>query len=199
MGFSTLLDILGSSLVGGMLLMIMWRLNDAATQNTYNYGGEVIVQQNLVEVVGLLEYDFRKIGYCKDWTKIPDPSQAILSADSSSIKFLTDLDNDGVVDSLQYYLGPTSELTTTPNPRDRMLYRIENAATPAGANLGVTNFKLSYFNALGTKMSFPITSPSQIATMQIDLKIESTAAYRDEYPSVFWRQIRMTSRNLRNR
>ena len=199
MGFSTLLDILGSSLVGGMLLMIMWRLNDAATQNTYNYGGEVIVQQNLVEVVGLLEYDFRKIGYCKDWTKIPDPSQAILSADSASIKFLTDLDNDGVVDSLQYYLGPTSELTATPNPRDRMLYRIENAATPAGANMGVTNFRLSYFNALGAKMSFPITTPSQIATMQIDLKIESTAAYRDEYPSVFWRQIRMTSRNLRNR
>ena len=69
MGFSTLLDILGSSIVGGMLLMIMWRLNDAATQNTFNYGGEVIVQQNLVEVVGLLEYDLRKIGYCKDWTK----------------------------------------------------------------------------------------------------------------------------------
>jgi len=125
MGFSTLLDILGSSIIGGMLLMILWRLNDAATQNTYNYGGEVIVQQNLVEVVSLLEHDFRKIGYCKDWTKIPDPSQAIISADSTSIKFLTDLDNDGQVDSLRYYLGPTSELTVTPNPRDRMLYRVE--------------------------------------------------------------------------
>ena len=199
MGFSTLLDILGSSIVGGMLLMILWRLTDAATQNSFNYGGEVIVQQNLVEVVGLLEYDFKKIGYCKDWTKIPDPSQSILSADSTSIKFLTDLDNNGVVDSLRYYLGPTSELTSTPNPRDRMLYRIENANAPAGSNLGVTNFRLTYYNALGAKMNFPITSPSQIATMQIDLKIESTAAYNNEYPSVFWRQIRMTSRNLRNR
>lgn len=179
--------------------MLMWRLNDAATQNTYNYGGEVIVQQNLVEVVGLLEYDFRKIGYCKDWTKIPDPSKSILSADSTSIKFLTDLNNDGIIDSLRYYVGPTSELLSTPNPRDRMLYRIENAAAPAGSNLGITNFRLTYYNALGVMMDFPITNTGQIAIMKIDLKIESTAAYGEEYPVVYWRQIRMTSRNLRNR
>jgi len=199
MGFSTLIDILGSTIVGGMLLMILWRLDDAATQNSFNYGGEVIVQKNLVEVVQLLEYDFRKIGYCKDWTQIPDPSQSIISADSTSIKFLTDTNNNGTVDTLRYYLGPASDLTMTPNPRDRMLYRVENHNTPAGANLGVTEFKLTYYNALGTLMSFPISNPGQIATMQIDLKIESTAAYNNEYPSVFWRQIRMSSRNLKNR
>ncbi|MCX6175305.1 MAG: hypothetical protein NTZ27_11185 [Ignavibacteriales bacterium] len=199
MGFSTLLDILGSTIVGGILLVILWRLDDAATQNTFNYGGEVIVQSNLVEVVQLLEYDFRKIGYCKDWTKIPDPSQAIISADSTSIRFLTDTNMNGIVDTLRYYLGPASELTMTPNPRDRMLYRVENHNTPAGANLGVTQFNLSYYNALGALMSFPISNPGQIATMQIDMKIESTAAYNNEYPTVFWRQIRMSSRNLRNR
>ncbi|KAF0210567.1 MAG: hypothetical protein FD178_3609, partial [Ignavibacteria bacterium] len=71
MGFSTLIDILGSTIVGGMLLMILFRLNEAATQNTYNYGADLIVQQSLVEVVQLLEYDFKKVGYCRDWTKIP--------------------------------------------------------------------------------------------------------------------------------
>lgn len=199
MGFTTLIDILGSTLVGGMLLMILWRLDDAATQNSFNYGGEVIVQGNLVEVVQLFESDFRKIGYCKDWTKIPDPSQSIISADSTSIRFLTDTNNNGTVDTLRYYLGPASDLTMTPNPRDRMLYRVKNHDTPAGANLGVTQFKISYYNALGALLSFPISNPGQIATMQIDMKLESTAAYNNEYPSVFWRQIRMSSRNLRNR
>lgn len=199
MGFSTLIDILGSSIVGGMLLLILWRLNDAATQNTVNYGGEVIVQQNLVETVAILEYDFRKIGYCKDWTKIPDPSKAILLADSTSIKFLTDFDNNGLLDSLSYFLGSESALTSTPNPRDRMLYRVENANTPGGSNLGVTKFRLTYFDVLGNILNFPITNPNLIATMQIDLKVESPYAYNNEYPTVFWRQIRMTSRNLRNR
>lgn len=199
MGFSTILDILGSTIVGGLLLMILWRLNDASTQNTYNYGGELIVQQSLVEAVTLLEYDFRKIGYCKDYTKIPDPSKAIISADSTSIKFKTDTNNDGGVDSIRYYLGPTSELTSTPNPRDRILYRVVNGNTGPGSNLGITQFRLKYFNALGTQIPFPITNTSQIATMQIDLKIESTVAYNNDYPTVFWRQIRMSARNLRNR
>jgi hypothetical protein len=60
MGFSTLIDILGSTLVGGMLLLILLRLNDASIENTYVYGGDLMVQQNLVSVVELLEYDFRK-------------------------------------------------------------------------------------------------------------------------------------------
>ena len=70
MGFSTIIDIIGSTLIGGMLLMILFRMNDAAVENTYVYGGELLVQQNLVEVVTLLEYDFRKIGYCADWQQM---------------------------------------------------------------------------------------------------------------------------------
>ena len=126
MGFSTLIDILGSTLIGGMLLLILLRINDAAVENTYVYGGELIVQQNLVEVVSLLEYDLRKIGYCADWQQIPDPSQAILAADSNDITFLTDLDSDGYVDTLRYFTGNPSALPGTANPRDMMLYRVEN-------------------------------------------------------------------------
>ena len=63
MGFSSLIDILGSTIVGGLLLMILLRMNDASVENNYLYSGEKIVQQNLVEVVKLIEYDFRKIGY----------------------------------------------------------------------------------------------------------------------------------------
>ncbi|HET56715.1 MAG TPA: hypothetical protein ENN33_16090 [Ignavibacteria bacterium] len=199
MGFSTLIDILGSTIIGGMLLLILFRMNDAAVENTYVYGGELIVQQNLVEVVTLLEYDFRKIGYCADWTKIPDPSHAILAADSNDITFLTDLNSDGNVDTLRYFTGPTSDLTGTANPRDRMLYRVENNETPRGANLGVTEFSMIYFDAIGNELSFPITHPSQIYTMQINITVENTDAYDENYSSAFWRQIRLAARNLKNR
>jgi hypothetical protein len=199
MGFSTLIDIVGSMLIGGVLLIILWRLNDATTQNTYNYSGELSLQQNLATTAEVIEYDFRKIGYCADWNKIPDPSKAIILADSNKIKFLTDIQSDGIVDTMYYYLGPTSELPQTENPRDRILYRVVDSETPKGANLGITEFKMVYFNALGDTIPFPITQPGLISSMEINVTVENTAAYDQKYSSAFWRQIRLVARNLKNR
>ncbi|MCX6150997.1 MAG: hypothetical protein NTX22_10765 [Ignavibacteriales bacterium] len=215
MGFSTLIDLLGSIVVGGLLFLILLRMNDTATANTYVYGGELLVQKNLVAVVQLIQYDFRKIGYCANQSQI-DPIRSILQADSTSIKFVTDLASpghnfgDGIMDTLRYYLGPTSELTGTPNPYDRKLYRVVNSETARSSNLGITHFYITYFNSLGDSIPCPIASPGEIQTMQIDLKIENTAVYnqrnvyeRDrhesQYTSAFWRQIRLAARNLRNR
>lgn len=199
MGFSTLIDIVGSILIGGTLLLILWRLNNATSENTYNYSGELSLQQNLATVAMVIEYDFRKIGYCSDWNKIPDPTKSIVLADSNKIKFLTDVQSDGVVDTMYYYLGPTSELTQTENPRDRILYRLVNSETPKGANMGVTQFKMVYFNALGDSIAFPITKPGEITSMEINVTVENTAGYDQKYSSAFWRQIRLVARNLRNR
>ena len=206
MGFSSLLDILGSSIVGSLLLLILLRLNNASVENTYKNSGELIVQQDLVEVVKLIEYDFRKIGYCANFNKIPDPSKSILLADSNKITFLTDVaelptypNGDGNVDTLKYYLGSTIELSNTPNPEDRMLYRVVNGQTPGGSNLGITLFHLTYYNSLGSLLNPPIAQTGEIATIQIDIEIENTAAYNNQYSTVFWRQIRLVSRNLKNR
>ncbi|OGV11850.1 MAG: hypothetical protein A3J84_02690 [Ignavibacteria bacterium RIFOXYA2_FULL_37_17] len=206
MGFSTLLDILGSTIAGGLLLMILMRMNDASVENNYFYSGERIVQQNLVEVVKLLEFDLRKIGYCNNWQLMPIPSMAITQADSNGITFLTDIVTpsdpygDGVLDVMHYYLGPTSELTATPNPYDRLLYRVANSQTPAGSNLGLTQFKLTYFDANGDKItSMPASPPFGIAAIQIDISVENTAAYGNDYSAdkrIIWRQVRLPARNF---
>ena len=208
MGFSTLIDILGSTLIGGMLLLILIRLNDAGVENTYMYGGELIVQQNLVDVVSLLEHDFRKIGFCADWVKLKNSLDYIVEADSNRIKFLTDIESDGIVDSITYYTGPTSELPMTPNPRDKLLYRVENDNAPGGSNLGITQFSLEYFDSFGNKLTCPVASPSLIQTMQINIRVEDVYGYDidnadksegDKYSTAFWRQIRLAARNLKNR
>ena len=199
MGFSTLIDILGSIVIGGMLMLILFRLNDAAVANSFRYNGELIVQKNLVEVVNLLEFDLRKIGYCAVWENLPNPSKYIVSADSNSIKYLTDTDSDGNVDTLSYFLGPSSELSGTANPRDRMLYRRVNKSKPLSANLGVTMFRFTYYDVFGKEISFPITQPGEIQTMQIDIAVEDIAAYDEKYQRMFWRQIRLAARNLGNR
>jgi hypothetical protein len=199
MGFSTILDILASIIIGGILMMITWRLSDAATEKTYNNSGELSLQQNLATVAQILENDFRKIGYCADWNKFPDPSKAIVYADTSNIIYLTDIDLDSDMDSIHYYLGPTSQLSSTPNPRDRLLYRVLNNESPLASNLGVTQFKMVYFDALGDTIYPPITVAGSITSIEINLSVESVAAYDEKYSSAFWRQIRLVARNLRNR
>jgi len=215
MGFSSLIDILGSIIIGGLLLMILLRMNETATQNTYEYNGELTVQQNLVSTVQLIEYDFRKIGYCADLSQI-DPVRSIIAADTSSIKFVTDLASpgnpmgNGVMDTLHYYVGPTSDLSRTPNPLDRRFYRVVNSEPAKSANLGITEFKILYFDALGDTLACPVGSPGEIQTMQINLKVENPAVFtkryvydagrhESQYTSAFWRQIRLAARNLKNR
>jgi hypothetical protein len=203
MGFNVLLDIIGSVIIGGMLLLILFRLSDSATENAFNYTGELTSQQNLSTVVQILEHDFRKIGYCANWQKIPDPSKSIVEADSNKIKFISDLlpdgNPDGNIDTVTYYLGPTSELASTPNPNDRLLYRVINGISDGGVNLGITEFKLIYFDALGDTLHFPIAVPGAITSMEINIAVENTSGYDNKYSSVFWRQIRLAARNLKNR
>src|SRR3970282_2054410 len=103
------------------------------------------------------------------------------------------------MDSIRYYLGPTSELYGTPNPRDRVLYRVINQETPKPSNLGVTAFKLAYFDASGDEIPTPVTVPGLIASLEINVAVETVAAYDTAYSSAFWRQIRLVARNLRNR
>ena len=199
MGFSTLLDILGSVIIGGILMSIVFRLTDAATEKTYNNSGELALQQNLATVAQIIERDFRKIGYCANWNKLPDPTKAILSADTSSIRFLTDIDSDGNLDSIYFYLGPTSELSTTENPRDRLLYRVINGATAVEANLGITQFYMVYYDALGDTIYHPILNNGEISSIEINVTVENVAAYDEIYSRAYWRQIRMVARNLKNR
>jgi hypothetical protein len=207
MGYSTILDILGSIVVGGFLLLLLGRVNDAAVKNVYNNSEELILQQNLATTCLIIENDFRRIGYCKNYNLIPNTA-AILSATDSSISFLTDVNDKGVVNTLKYYLGPTSELASTPNPRDRFLYRVVDNETPVGVNLGVTQFKLVFFDVYGDTIPFPIATPdlTTISTMEINVAVENVYGYGDSsqdgdnmYSSAFWRQIRLAAMNLKER
>jgi hypothetical protein len=217
MAFAPILDILGSIVVGGTILLILLKMNDSTVENHYLNSGELIVQNNLISIVELLEHDLRKIGYCEDWQNLPDPTVSILAATSNSISFLTDVavsetqqTGDGTVDTIRYWIGDPNDqdVIGTPNPRDRMLFRQVNNGQPHSANLGLTQFDLRYYDADGDEItSMPSSPPLGIITLQIDITVENTAAYGDESiqdvyskdKSAFWRQIRLAAPSLGNR
>lgn len=207
-----MIDLIGSVVVFGWLLLMSLRVNTQNQENMQTLNGDLLVQENLVAVTQLLEYDFRKIGFCKEPNNLADPTKAIVLADTSQLKFLTDVDLDGsgpngVVDSIYYFLGPTSELDQTPNPRDRYLYRQVNAEPAKGANLGVTSFTMKYFDRAGVPIATPVASTElqKIQTIQITLSVENVYAAsivettNKQYSSAFWQQVRLSSRNYRNR
>jgi len=205
MGFTTLFDIAGSMIIGGILMMIVWRLGDASAEKTYNNSGELTIQQNLLTLAEIIEFDYRKIGYCNNWNAVVDPrtgqpfnsSQAIYYADENSMSFYTDLHPyDGNLDSVRYYLGPLSECLSTPNPRDRILYRVENDDAPVASNLGVTNFHMVYFDVNDDSIPTPVITRGLIKSIEINLTVENVAAYDEKYSNAFWKQIRLASRNV---
>ena len=200
-----MLDMIGSFLIAGVLLLMGLRLNAGAIETSKVYSDSYIMQKNMTALVGILEEDFRKIGYCKNWRKIPDPSRAIRIADSTRLRFWTDIGNDGTLDSITYFLGSPNELSSTPNPKDCYLYRQENSQTAQRMNLGVTQFSLHYYDAMNDMIPFPISDPRGVYFMEISIEVESAFPYKQEYmndPSayqVFWKQIRLVTKNLRNR
>lgn len=209
MGTTTILDIVGAVVIGGFMLLLLHSLSGRASENASLYSGDLIAQQNLVSLVELLEHDFSRIGYCENIDSMRSPEKMIVAADSTSITFWTDLAQsasdfrgDGIPDKLIYELG--ADIHETPNPFDKILYRYKDGTTKDASNLGITEFNITYYDNMYNELSHPINT-ELISHMQIDLKIEDSYGYDTEnndkthterFPTVFWRQIRMATKNM---
>jgi type II secretory pathway component PulJ len=197
MGFTTIIDILGAMFIGGILLLTLFRIQDNTISNFFYYNQDLVLQSNLLDIIEAVEGDLRRIGYCSNPDNFPDPTKAVLAADSTSIRFLSDADLDGDMDTIYLTYGSVSELSSTNNPRDRILYRYVNGSATSTSGIGViTEFKLRYFGALGNQLTYPITALASIVTMQVSILVENPDAYDQNYSTAYWRQVRLASRNL---
>jgi len=199
MGFSTILDILGAIVIGGLLLLILLRLNGNITENYIIHGSDRSLQRSLAETAVVIEKDFRKMGYCADPSKITEGLSIVIAADSEYISFYSDVDQDGNLDIMTYYLSDTTALSGTKNPRDRILYRQINGDMPLMISTNVTRFVFEYYDVFGTKLAVPVASPTMISHMKISIKVEDPEAYNEQYSNAYWQQVRLSSRNLRKR
>jgi len=203
MGTSSLIDIIGSFFVAGILLLMGLQLNASSNEVRATYSGNYTLQTDLTTLIELLQADFRKIGYCRAWQKMTSP--AVTIAEQHRIRYKADLNNNGNVDSVTYYTGSTSELTDTPNPYDFYLYRQVDTQTPIRYNLGLIQFDLAYRNATDDSLTFPISDTRTVYYMSISLAVSSPAPYKDEFTKdtsmyqVYWKQMRLVSKNLTNR
>jgi hypothetical protein len=196
-----MIDIIGSMLIGGLLLLAALGMNNSASKNTFKVEEDLTVQENLTSLIQNLEYDFRRIGY-RSGGYPPPTDSCIVYGRSDSIAFLSDVDDDGRLDTVIWYFEKTP-IANCPNPNVRMLVRevVSNGTTQVdSSNLGVTEFSVDYLDAFGVQVPTPYVqgSPDPPNLMRLSLMVQPTAAYDTAYSSnfAFWTQTRLVSRNL---
>jgi len=195
-----ILDIIISFVVGGMLLLIILTANDIAAENHAIYNGDMLVQEMLISTAQIIEGELRNMGF-----GVAETVATILEADSSSFAFLTDLDRDGdPIDTVRYFIGPTSELAGTQNEADRLLHRQVNGA-PSMQIGAVTLFKVNYITQGGDVLDrpVPVSDLSEIHTVEVTMEVQnpyapmSMVGEQALFSSSLWQQTRLASQNSR--
>lgn len=203
MGFTTILDILSSTIIGGIILLNLLKLNENVYKTEVTTMMDVNLQVEVVNVARILENDFNKIGYCGNPDNVNDLAKITL-ADSSAIKIVYDIADsagtfDGIYDTVYYYVSDTTILNGTPNPKDRILYRQVNSEIPFMVSNNITDFKLQYLDGIYTMLSTPMIPPTSglVTYIKISFRVEDPFAFNQEYNEAYWRRLTVTAKNLK--
>ncbi len=172
---SYILDILGSTIIGGMIMLMLINFNIFQSNTRFSSDSELQMQQNAKTLAEIVNYDLRKIGFEYD-------GMPFVSADSQSISFYSDIDRDSSIDLVTYLLGDKSEASATKNPNDRILKRVINSDTLSGPSLGLTKIKFSYLDQIGS----PTAVLSNIRYVKAELWVESIEPVNGNYIFTYW-------------
>jgi hypothetical protein len=142
---SVLIDILGSTFIGGFIILLILKMNLYSQNVSLTSDTELKLQQNAKTLAEIIDYDLRKVGYNVD-------STAIITADSNKIKFYADMNEPGTVgygsiDVVEYFISDPSKSLATTNPKDVVLTRVLNGTdTLGGPSLGLVKLIFSYYD-----------------------------------------------------
>jgi len=174
-------DILGSIIIGGIVLLMLITFNGNVMQSAGVQTFKTIVQGNLTTVTDILEFDLRKMGYRISVTQ----DSSIILADSTRIRFKGDIDDNGIMDTVWYYID-TAKAYLTNNPRDRVLHRKLNSEAPVNMYVGMIGLKIQYYGNNDSPINnTPVSATGSIKSVKVALRIESTDRFFDTRKSQF--------------
>ena len=164
---STFLDILSSSFIGGMLLLLIMKMNLFMSNASFASDNDLRMQQNAKTMAEILNNDFRKIGYMHSGT-------AFLTAEKEHFKFVGDLQRPGesgfgIVDTVEYLIRDSSYSPGTTNPDDIILVRVLNGTDSiTGSSLGLVKLQFNYLDSL----SIPTADLTKIKYIKTEFWVE---------------------------
>ena len=193
---NVLIDLIGSSFIGGILLLLILKLNLYSQNTSISSDSELRIQQNAKTLAEIINYDLRKVGYNYNNT-------AIVTADSNKIKFYADMNEPGTsgygtIDVVEYFLSSPSKALSTTNPKDVVLTRVLNGTdTLSGPSLGLVKLVFSYFD----KGLATTTNVDSIKFIKTEFWVESldpievNFGTQTGYPFTYW-EMTINPRNI---
>ena len=193
---NVLIDLIGSSFIGGILLLLILKLNLYSQNTSISSDSELRIQQNAKTLAEIINYDLRKVGYNYKNT-------AIVTADSNKIKFYADMNEPGTsgygtIDVVEYFLSSPSKALSTTNPKDVVLTRVLNGTdTLSGPSLGLVKLVFSYFD----KGLATTTNVDSIKFIKTEFWVESLEPIevnfgtQTGYPFTYW-EMTINPRNI---
>ena len=174
---TVMMDVVLASVILGMIILTIMNVNINMTQENWKGMVELNTQTEAIQLARIIEFDFYKIGF-----RVPPAARpSFMVADSEHVKFKTNLgDQNGVIDIVEYGLG--GPVLNSKNPRDRMLFRVENV-TKVYINYSVIGFHISYYDSNDVKMNTPVSGASLnlIRSLKVNLKLESPEPFDTTY------------------
>lgn len=171
---NTLLDLFSSILIGGLILLLMLKMNLFMSNASYSSDNELRMQQNAKTLAEIINNDFRKIGYKNNGT-------SILTAEPNKFKFVGDLERPsetgyGIIDTLEYFTLDSTYSSGTSNPNDIVLVRIlNNKDSIAGPSLGLVKLNFSYLDSLNS----PTLKLSKIKFVKTEIWVQPIDQAKD--------------------
>ncbi len=175
---TSLLEIVGTTFIAGALILVVLGLNFLFADSSQDFGSDLSAQQSMADFTRTIQSDFAKIG-----CRVPS-GPVILVARPDSLTFRGDIDNNGIVDTVQYYKAPVSSLSSTENPNDFLLYRLTRPNMHTiRMNPGLTRFDLTYIDSTGASTLVP----ARVRGVKISGRIESPSPRTDgQYSGSYW-------------
>jgi hypothetical protein len=159
---NVILDIIGSTLFVGILIITILTINSNIVMGNYKSIATYEVQIQAAQLGRIMEYDVYKMGY-----KVQ--SDEILIAEDAHLKFKADLADNGTINTVEYLLG--NAITTSVNPRDRQLTRIVDGST-LFISYNATKFKIMYYDSTMTKLPTPLSAANMKKIRSVDVVLE---------------------------
>lgn len=161
---NVLLDIIGSTIFVGILIITILTVNNNIVMSNYKSISTYEIQTQAVQLGRIIEYDLYKIGF-----NVATKANRITFADTSNITFQADLNNSGTINSIQYQTGATNG--SSKNPRDKKLTRIVDGA-PLFISFNATRFIMTFYDSAMHKLTTPLSAADRLKVRTINVMLQ---------------------------
>jgi hypothetical protein len=184
---NSMLDIIGSTLVYGILTIALVTVSANLTTSSVETKSAFNSEQNLLTLYNFFEYDFLKIGLGKT-----NPKFKAGACDSLKIMWYSDYDENGKMDSIIYYMSnlqTTDRGTVNKTVKQRPIFRKLNMENAIEMHLNIVSFNFTYLDANSNILPYDslrtVTGVNKIRGIKVRYLIEDSYSAKEPPQRVF--------------